>query len=245
MSEERADPCDDLLQAVRDRLGVTFSDAVTVRRALCHRSAVPQDPGASYERLEFLGDSVISLVVCEWLYRSFPELPEGELAKRRGYLVSGPVLSEAGRLAGVDELVAVGATAAESDDRQRASIRADVIEAIVGAAYVDRGLRTARALVRRLLRPALKHASGCGFESDHKTRLQELTQARWRTLPIYAIGQPSGEPHRPTFTATVSLGDRVLGSGQGASKRLAQQAAAREALTRLTLDGDACEQQAP
>ncbi|MBM3495819.1 MAG: ribonuclease III [Armatimonadetes bacterium] len=230
MSEGNSRDMAPLVAAVRERLRVTVTDDELLLRALSHRSAVPQEPGASYERLEFLGDSVVSLVVCEWLYLNFPDLPEGEMAKRRGYLVSEPVLAEAGRAVGIDDLVVLGPTAEASGDRRRASVRSDVLEAIVGAVFVDRGIRTARGLVRRLLKPALRRVSRGDFEADHKTRLQEMTQARWRALPVYAIGPPAGEPHCPTFTAVVSVGDRVLGAGHGASKRAAQQEAARVAL---------------
>lgn len=223
----------DVAAEVCRRIGVQFRDTALLQRALSHRSAVPLDPSASYERLEFLGDAVLSFAICDWLYRSFAGLSEGEMAKRRAYLASEPVLAEAAQIFGLDELIVVGQTLNATGERQRSSIQADVVEALIGAVYLDRGIRSARSLVRRLLRRAVKRVTEGDFDLDSKTRLQELTQARWGVLPSYEMPPPVGEPHRPTFTAVVSLGDRVLGRGQGPSKKAAQQDAARAALMAL------------
>jgi ribonuclease-3 len=230
-------PEEALAAVVRQRIGVAFKDDELLHHALCHRSAVPQDAGQSYERLEFLGDAVLGFVICDWLYRTFPDLAEGEMAKRRAYLASEQVLAEAGREAAIEELIYMGATAEASGDRQRASICADVVEALVGAVYLDRGVRAARGLVRRLLRRAFRRVAKEGCQTDSKTRLQELTQARWGVLPTYEMSPPEGEPHKPTFTATVRLGEQVLGIGSGPSKKAAQQQAASAALENLKPSG--------
>lgn len=230
MRNGRAAGPDSLAASVRQRIGVELKDEELLRNALCHRSAVPLDAGMSYERLEFLGDAVLGFILCEWLYLTFPGLSEGEMAKRRAYLASKPVLAEAGLRAGLDDVIMVGPIAETNVERHRVSIRADVVEALIGAVYLDRGLRTARNLVHRLLKAAFHRVAEEGCDTDSKTRLQELTQARWGMLPTYDVPAPEGEPHQPTFTAVVSLGNRVLGVGRGPSKKAAQQEAARCAL---------------
>ena len=226
----------DLVATVCRRIGTQIRDTGLLRQALRHRSAVPAEPYASYERLEFLGDAVLSFAICNWLYRSFPGLSEGDMAKRRAYLASEAVLAEVAQGLGLDELILVAQTLNADGERRRTSIQADVVEALIGAVYLDSGIRSAQAMVRRLLKPAMKRVSKGAFESDCKTRLQELTQARWGVLPVYAMPPPAGEPHCPTFTAIVSLGGRVLGTGRGPSKKAAQQEAARAAL--VTLDSE-------
>lgn len=233
MRNGRAGGPDSLAASIRQRIGVELKDEQLLRKALCHRSAVPLDAGLSYERLEFLGDAVLSLILCEWLYVTLPSMSEGDMAKRRAYLASKPVLAEAGRMAGLDEVIVLGPTAEVNGERHRASIRADVVEALIGAVYLDRGLRSARSLVRRLLKSAFQRVSEDGCATDSKTRLQELTQARWGMLPTYDVPAPEGEAHQPTFTAVVRLGGRVLGVGRGPSKKAAQQEAARCALDSL------------
>ena len=219
-----------LAASVQRRIGVVLRDQALLQHAFRHRSAVPFDAGMSYERLEFLGDAVLSFLLCEWLYREFPDMSEGDLAKRRAFLASKPVLAEAGLAAGLDELVEMGPTAEPAGDRHRASIRADVVEALIGAVYLDRGIRSARGLVRRLLKRAFRRISTDGCDADSKTRLQEVTQARYGVLPEYDMAPPEGAPHQPTFTAVVRVRGKALGTGRGASKKEAQQEAARHAL---------------
>ncbi|NLI00276.1 MAG: ribonuclease III [Chthonomonadales bacterium] len=226
----------DLALALHQRIGTLIYDEGLVRRALSHRSSVPSDHSESYERLEFLGDAVLGFAICEWLYRECPHLSEGEMAKRRAYLASEPVLAEAARSARLDDLIILGPTLAASGERQRASIQADVVEALIGAVYLNRGMRSARGLVRRLLRRAMRRMSLDDFDPDCKTRLQELTQSRWGGLPTYEMSPPTGLPHQPTFTAVVRMGDRVLGTGHGPSKKAAQQEAARAALATLDIE---------
>ncbi len=233
MRNGRPEGAEPLSASVRRRIGVEVKDEALLRQALCHRSAVPFDAGMSYERLEFLGDAVLSFLLCEWLYVEFPGMSEGDMAKRRAFLASKPVLADVGLEFGLDDIIMVGPTAEVGSDRHRHSIRADVVEALIGAVYLNRGLRSARGLVRRLLKRAFRHIATAGYDVDSKTRLQELTQARYGVLPTYEVSAPEGEAHRPTFTAVVRVGERVLGTGRGASKKAAQQEAARRAIEKI------------
>jgi ribonuclease-3 len=199
---------------------------------------VPQAPHESYERLEFLGDSVVGLVVCERLYRSCPDSPEGELARRRAYLVSRGVLAEAARTVGLDSAGGIAAALEHLGDRARESVLADAFEALVGAIFLDRGYRTARRVVNGALAPAFGAVRREGFAEDPKTCLQELTQARWRVLPDYQVGPPAGADHAPLFEAVVRLQGHVAGRGTGGTKKEAEQRAAREALARLRGEGE-------
>ncbi len=227
------------LQDLCERLRVHMRDSALLRVALTHSSRVPQRPRESYERLEFLGDSVVGLVVCERLYRACPDCAEGELAKRRAHLVSRSVLADAARTVGLDRTQAMALAFEHLGDRARESVLADVFEAVVGAVFVDRGYRTARRVVNSALAPALRAARREGFADDAKTTLQEFSQARWRVLPQYEVGPPRGADHMPQFEAVVRLRGEVLGRGVGRTKKDAERDAASVALNRLREEDEA------
>lgn len=214
------------------QLRIAMRDPSLLRRALTHRSQAPQAPLDSYERLEFLGDSVVGAVVCEHLYRACPTCSEGALAKQRSHLVSKPVLAAAARSMGLNRTAHLAPVLSSAGERAEASLLADVFEAVVGAVFLDRGYRTARRVVNEALDLQYQLAQNGHSGHDYKTELQEITQAECRDLPRYEIAPPVGEDHRPTFTATVHVRGVMLGQGSGRSKREAEQAAAREALAR-------------
>jgi ribonuclease-3 len=212
---------------------VRFKDLSLLERALTHRSASTDGGACHNERLEFLGDSVVGLIVSEDLYRQNPGYTEGDLAKSKAYIVSEAVLADAAREIGLEEFLVLSAGEAATGGRKRRSILADAFEAVMAAVFLDRGIVQSRRLVRRLLKPATRDVASDCHRRDYKSALQERTQAQERTTPIYRILQEAGTEHDKTFTAQVFLGTRLLGAGDGKTKKEAEQAAARDALARL------------
>jgi ribonuclease III len=233
-------------QALDVALGVRFADAGLRDAALTHRSySFERGLGINNERLEFLGDSVLGLVVTDMAFSSFPAMPEGQLAKLRAAIVNMTALAEVARELGVGDMVLLGKGEEQSGGRNKASILADALEAIFGAVYIDQGLDVTRALIERLFRPRMEaYARGEG-DRDFKTILQELASQELRTIPDYRIAE-RGPDHEKEFTATVFIAGEELGSGMGRSKKEAEQQAAREAYERLSARfGDRDEQGAP
>ena len=215
-------------------LGVRFKDRSLRDLALTHRSyAFENDQTTHNERLEFLGDAVLGIVVTDMAYRTFPELPEGELAKLRAAIVNMTALADVARELDIGRFLLLGKGEELSGGRDKTSILADAVEALLGAVYLDRGLNTARDLIERLFRPRmLRYARGEG-DRDYKTILQELASAQMRALPEYRITE-RGPDHEKEFSATVYLTAKAWGTGVGRSKKEAEQQAAHEAYVRLT-----------
>jgi ribonuclease-3 len=221
-------------EALDRALGVDFASADLRRAALTHRSyAFEQGLDLTNERLEFLGDSVLGLVVTDMAYRAFPDMPEGQLAKLRAAIVNMQALADVARRLELGRMVLLGRGEELSGGREKPSILADALEAVFGAVYLDRGLDTARALIERLFRPRMDaYARGEG-DRDYKTMLQELASQQVRSMPEYRL-QERGPDHQKVFTATVFLNGEALGSGVGRSKKEAEQQAAREAYERMS-----------
>ena len=217
-----------------DALGVRFSDPSIRAAALTHRSyAFEQELDVNNERLEFLGDAVLGLVVTDVAYTDFPEMPEGELAKLRAAIVNMSALADVARDLRLGDFVMLGKGEEMSGGRDKASILADALEAILGAIYLDRGLGTARAFIERLFRPRMvAYVRGEG-ERDYKTILQELASADLHAMPEYKISD-QGPDHLKEFTATVFLNGKAWGRGIGRSKKEAEQQAAHEAYEKLS-----------
>jgi len=215
-------------------LGVRFKDASVRQTALTHRSyAFENELGTNNERLEFLGDAVLGIVVTDMAFREFPEMPEGELAKLRAAIVNMGALADVARDLGLGRFILLGKGEEMSGGRDKSSILADALEAMLGAVYLDRGLDAARKLIVRLFRPRMiAYVRGEG-ERDYKTILQELASADLRSLPEYRLTE-RGPDHEKEFTARVLLGGKEWGSGVGRSKKEAEQQAAHEAYVRLT-----------
>jgi ribonuclease-3 len=198
-------------------------------RALTHRSYAYENGGLpTNERLEFLGDSVLGLVVTDTLYRTHPDLPEGQLAKLRAAVVNMRALADVARSLGIGRYVRLGRGEEATGGRDKSSILADTLEALIGAVYLDRGLDEASALVHRLFDPLIARASGLGAGLDWKTSLQELTAAEMLGVPEYLV-EESGPDHQKTFRATVRVAGQTYGSGEGRSKKEAEQQAAESA----------------
>jgi ribonuclease-3 len=181
---------------------------------------------ASNERLEFLGDAVLGLVVTDEVFRTLPTLPEGELAKIRAAVVSAGPLAEIAVELEVGPAMVLGRGEEQSDGREKPSILANAVEAIIGAVYLDGGMESARALVLRLVGERIADAAAGPGGLDFKTRLQELAARGFERLPDYRLAE-TGPDHAKRFSATVKIGDRSFGPGEGRSKKQAEQAAAR------------------
>ncbi|EAR23865.1 ribonuclease III [marine actinobacterium PHSC20C1] len=213
-------------------LGVEINpDVLTL--ALTHRSFAYENGGiANNERLEFLGDSILGQAVTVKLYRDNPELDEGDLAKRRASLVSSVALAEIARLIGLGAYIRLGKGEEQTGGREKPSILADTVEAIIGAAYLDLGGDAATALVLRLVAPLLADPERFGAAMDPKTSLQELAAQLGRGVPDYRI-EDSGPDHSKRFHASLVLSNDVIATGTGSSKKQAEMAAALEAWTIL------------
>jgi ribonuclease III len=215
-------------------LGVRFRDAVLRETALTHRSfAFERGQTVTNERLEFLGDSVLGIVVTDMAYRSYPDMPEGSLAKLRAAIVNMTALADVARSLRLGDHLLLGKGEEQSGGRDKASILADCLEAVLGAVYLDLGLGVATEMIERLFRPRMEaYARGEG-DRDYKTILQELASQALRSLPEYRL-RDVGPDHEKEFTATVYLGGREYGQGTGRSKKEAEQQAARGAFARLS-----------
>jgi ribonuclease-3 len=199
---------------------------------MTHRSAASgKGSRGSNERLEFIGDRVLGLIVAEWLAERFPQEQEGELGRRLAHLVSQPVLATVAEEIGLANVLSVSSGEAKAGVKQRATVLADALEAALGALYLDAGLDPARAFIHRGWgRVMVEQAEP---PKDPKSALQEWAHKRTRSAPAYAVTTRSGPPHAPAFTVTVTVGD-FSGVGVAGSKQAAEQAAAAALLGNLT-----------
>jgi ribonuclease-3 len=208
---------------LQERLGCDFSDPALLERALTHRS----HGSDNNERLEYLGDAVLSFVVAELLFRRFPAATEGELSRYRASLVSGEALGAIAADIGLGGQLRLGDGEMKSGGQRRATILADALEALIGALFLDRGLDAARGAAERLFRDALVALPTAAELKDPKTRLQEWLQGRGHALPVYTVFEVSGEPHDQRFRVRCEVADLGLAAeADGNSRRRAEQEAA-------------------
>jgi len=216
-------------------LGVRIS-VEALERAVTHRSYAYENGNLpTNERLEFLGDSVLGLVVTDTLFRGYPDLSEGQLAKLRAAVVQMGALADVARILNLGAYVRLGRGEEGTGGRDKSSILADTMEAVIGAVYLELGLAEATALVHRLFDPVVEWSANLGAGLDWKTSLQELTAAEALGVPEYTV-QESGPDHRKFFVAEVRVGGKMLGSGHGRSKKAAEQQAAEVAWRAITSD---------
>ncbi len=216
-----------------ERAAAVSLDHQLLERALTHRSYAYENGGLpTNERLEFLGDSVLGVIITETLYLAYPDLPEGQLAKLRAAVVNMRALADVSRALGLGEFIRLGRGEESTGGRDKSSILADGLEALIGAVYLDGGLVAATDLVHRLFDELIEHAARLGAGLDWKTSLQELTAAQLLGIPYYEVSE-SGPDHEKTFVAAVRLGGAVFGVGTGRSKKEAEQEAAEEAWNRI------------
>lgn len=224
------DPAEELSR----RLGYHFSDPSLLRRALTHRSRGAQN----YERLEFLGDSLLSFVVAAELYERFPALTEGDLTRMRARLVNQEALAALARNLELGRFLELGGGEYKSGGFERDSILADALEAVFGAIYRDGGLEAAWSAIGVLYRPLFEGIDPQSDLKDPKTRLQEYTQKRLMITPVYTVLEVSGEPHQQRFVVQCAVPGLPAVRGEGASRRAAEQQAAERVLQRLREPGD-------
>ena len=217
-------------EELRHALGDPELDAELLERALTHRSYAYEHGGLpTNERLEFLGDSVLGVVVTETLYTTHPDLSEGHLAKLRAAVVNARALADVGRAIGLGAYIKLGRGEDTTGGREKASILADGIEALIGAAFLAAGSEAAEAFVLRLIAPLADDPSRFGTSIDPKTSLQEIAAREAAAAPAYAV-EAIGPDHARVFTATVTVGELATATGEGTSKKQAEIAAALAAL---------------
>ncbi len=224
-----------LLAELERKLDVRFRDRTLLHTALTHGSVgieARSRHGDNYERLEFLGDAVLNLVISDHLYRMFPTRLEGDLARLRASVVSEGPLARIARGMDLGRYLLLGRGEEKCGGRTRTSLLADALEAVIGAVYVDSGYGVAHYCVTRWFAEELAGLEAPG-EGDYKSQLQELIQQRERRLPRYRIIGQAGPEHNRNFVAVVEVNGRVLGEGRGRSKKEAEQAAAQQALEQL------------
>ncbi len=220
---------------LEEAFGVSF-DPDLLERALTHRSYAYENGGLpTNERLEFLGDSVLGVVVTETLYRTHPDLSEGRLAKLRAAVVNARALAEVGRDIGLGAHVKLGRGEESTGGREKASILSDTVEAVIGAVHLSGGITVSETLVHRLFDPLLEQAAALGAGLDWKTSLQEVAAERGLGVPEYVITD-EGPDHMKTFTARVRVGEQLYGNGTGRSKKEAEQGAAETAYGEIVAD---------
>ena len=219
------------------RFGYRFKRPDLLELAFTHRSwSNEQGMPENYERLELLGDAVLGLVTAEWLYHNNPELPEGELAKRKAQLVSRSSLARYAQQVGLGAELRIGVGEDRSGGRNKASILEAALEAVFGAVFLDAGLDAARQVIRPMLESAGEAPAQMAqlLAADAKTQLQEVTQALGWELPDYRLTGESGPDHSKVFTIECWIAGELAGRGEGPSKKAAEQKAAAEALARVT-----------
>jgi ribonuclease-3 len=194
-------------------------------------------PLGSNERLEYLGDAVVELIVSDYLYRTFPDAAEGVLSAMRATIVRAQTLGRAGKTLGLDQFLLMSRGEAEAGAKTSRKILAQAFEAVVGAIYLDQGMDVTRDFVLRILAPELTGVPQEYPLMDPKSRLQELTQADSGVAPVYDLVATTGPGHRPHFVVAVRLRGQTIGTGEGDNKQDAEQAAARMALDRLAKSG--------
>ena len=226
-------PVDGFAEHLAEVSGAPVDESLLLR-ALTHRSYAYENGGLpNNERLEFLGDSVLGLVVTDTLYTAHPDLPEGQLAKLRAAVVNMRALADVARTLGLGDHLLLGRGEESTGGRGKASILADTMEAVIGTVYLSAGMPAAAALVHHLLDPLMAHSATMGAGLDWKTSLQELAAASGVGVPEYRVDE-EGPDHEKTFHARAVVGQEVLGTGTGRSKKEAEQRAAELAWRELT-----------
>jgi len=231
----------DVLRKFSAKLGLNFTKLTLLHQALTHTSYANECKNATIlhnERLEFLGDAILDVIVSEYLFRQFPTLPEGELTKARAVIVCEPTLARCSAELGVGEYLFLGKGEAGSGGRERTSILADAFEAIIGAIYLDNGFEAATHFVLQQLQADLLSVERGEYVKDYKTLLQEVIQKQTDSKIIYEIVEESGPDHHKLFKVAVIVNSNQLGSGLGKSKKEAEQHAAKQALIKLKIIND-------
>lgn len=234
-STDSGNSLDDQYQALEEQLGYSFKDRSWLTRAFTHRSAHAGTSACDYERLEFVGDAVFDLAVAHLLSIKHESASEGELSKMRAALVKASSLATIAQRLTLSRFIRLSRSELANGANHRPSILADVLEAVIGAVYLEAGFEIARECVARLLGDDIMTV----VPRDPKTELQELLHAAGAEAPVYRIESIEGPEHSPVFISVVEINGRIVGRGRGSTKKASQQAAAEEALLRGPLNRDA------
>jgi ribonuclease-3 len=227
------------ISELQKTLGVSFNHPALLEQALVHSSYINENPARSLghnERLEFLGDAVLDFIVADKLYQDFPGLSEGEMTKHRASLVRRDTLAHIARDIKLGDFLYMGKGEESSGGRNKAPNLAGALEAVIAAVYLDLGITAAGDMVIGLLAEEWKKLISPGAGIDYKSKLQELAQAKYQLTPVYSLVSETGPDHNKMFTVEVMVNKKILGSGTGKSKKLAETEAARLALERLAAD---------
>ncbi len=221
------------------RLGVSFKDIANLKQALYHRSYLNEadEDVESNERLEFLGDAVLGLIISDRLFKDYPAMTEGQLSVVRAILVRWDALAHAAERIDLGQYLVLGRGEEMSGGRERPSNLAGALEALIGAAFIDSGMTLASKIVLEQLKPELDEIEASGFTVDSKSELQHLAQTQYHEIPQYTLVSSEGPDHAKLFTVQVSVGDQEMGRGQGRNKKQAELNAARQALETLAATG--------
>lgn len=220
------------MKSLEEKLGYSFQNISLLEHALTHSSYANESRGryTSNERLEFLGDSVLGMVVADHLYRTSPDMPEGELTRTRAALVCEESLVEVAQALDLGSYLRLGKGEELCGGRHRPSIQADAVEAVLAAVYLDGGIGSVRKIIHRYV---LSRSQQAGVPQDYKTALQELVQRTPGSTIEYRLVQETGPDHCRVFVMEVSVGGTVMGEGRGHSKKAAEQMAAKAAIAHL------------
>jgi ribonuclease-3 len=220
-------------------LGVTFKQLLLLEQALVHSSYINENPTLDIrhnERLEFLGDAVLDFIVADKLHREFPDLAEGEMTKARATLVRRETLAHIADDIKLGDFLYMGKGEEASGGRTKIPNLAGALEAVIAAIYLDQGIDTVKAVVNKLLAEEWVKLTSRGADVEYKSRLQEFTQSNFKSAPVYQLVSETGPDHDKVFVVEVIVNGKMLGSGTGKSKKIAETEAARLALKTLEKD---------
>jgi len=223
------------LSKLQNIIKVKFKNKSLLNRALTHRSFVNESGSVDddNERLEYLGDSVLGLVVNEYLFKHFEEYPEGNLAKIKSAVVSEETLAKVAKAMNLGSFIFMGKGEEQSGGRQRSSILANTLEAVIGAVYLDSGLKESRKFVLSLLKKDIERIDNLTYLRDPKTTLQEYVQKKYKNRPIYEVVDELGPDHEKEFIVKLIINGKTITSGRGSSKRKAEMNVARDILKKI------------
>jgi len=222
------------LSDIQQRIAYTFNDVELLERSLTHKSYANENRVPYHnERMEFLGDAVLSLVVSEYLMKACPDSTEGDLSRLRAAVVSEPALAAVSREIGLGDYLLLGKGEEQTGGRNKDSLLADCLEALIASVYLDTGIDAAEAFVIRFFAAVINKTCTSGGSLDYKTELQELCQERLKLLPEYRIVSETGPDHQKQFEMEVWINGQLSGRGIGRSKKEAEQRSAREALEKM------------
>lgn len=227
------------LREIEKKLGTSFQNKLLLNQSLTHSSFGHENKIPDNERLEFLGDAILKLVISEYLFNKFPQKAEGDLTKIRAAVISDETLAAVGRKMLIGKYLLLSSNEKRTGGDRRKSNLANVLEAVIGAIFLDAGIGKSREVILKVLTGEIDKVSRAGYICDYKSALQEFTQKRKWDLPRYRVFKETGPKHRRVFWMEVKVKGRKIGVGRGGNKKEAEQRAAMQALSHLKADGKA------